>query len=88
MGFDTTTLTQDTGQDLFTIKPLHHIPLAPYYDGPIMIVIHGQNMVIIFYQQQSVWCKPMCANNVFKVTFSRRFFSIGHMLANFHLSHA
>ena len=67
---------------------IHHQTPSSYSVGTILFVIHGQNMVIIYYQQQSVWCKPMCANNVFKVTFSRRFFSIGHMLANFHLSHA
>ncbi len=32
MGFDTTPLTQDTEQDLFTIKTHHPIPLPPYYD--------------------------------------------------------
>ena len=32
MGFDTTPLTQDTEQDLFTIKTRYPIPLAPYYD--------------------------------------------------------
>ncbi len=32
MGFDTTPLTQDTEQDLFTIKTYHPIPLAPYND--------------------------------------------------------
>ena len=29
MGFDTPPLTQDTEQDLFTIKTRHPIPLAP-----------------------------------------------------------
>ena len=32
MGFDTTTLTRDREQDLFTIKTLYPILLAQYYD--------------------------------------------------------
>ncbi len=32
MGFDITPLTQDTEQDLFTIKTRYPILLAPYFD--------------------------------------------------------
>jgi hypothetical protein len=44
MGFDASPSTQDKEQDLFAIKTRYPIPLAVYTD---------QNMVNIFYRQQS-----------------------------------
>ena len=51
MGFDTNPLTQDTEQDLFTIKIHHPIPLAPYYDR---------------YIWAKIWSSYFTINNLFE----------------------